>query len=146
MVRINDEDMYCLGLLYLYKYSNKTCTMIKKADLDQFVKELEKNLITKEEMTYIDQSIIEEPIYFITNDKQQETYYILKPEVNMKQIEEKFYVLPYEYYQALQKSNALKPLGLINYNDEITLNTNIQKEHQKDNNILKKVRKITPNH
>ena len=146
MVRINDEDMYCLGLLYLYKYSNKTCTMIKKADLDQFVKELERNLKSKEEMTYIDQSIVEEPIYFITSDKQQETYYILKPEVNMKQIEEKFYVLPYEYYQASQKSNALKPLGLINYNDEITLNTNIQKEHQKENNSLKKVRKITPNH
>ena len=145
MLRINDEDMYSLGLLYLYKYSNKTCTMIKKADLDQFVKELEKNLTSKEEMTYIDQQIIEEPIYFITNDKQKETYYILKPEVNMKQIEEKFYVLPYEYYQASQESNALKPLGLTTYNDEIRLKTSVPKERQKDNNSLKGVRKITPN-
>ena len=145
MIRTNNENIYTLGLLYLYKYSNKTCSMIAKDDLDRFVFEIEEALNRhnqeKDKLTYIDQLIIETPIYYVINDNQKTVYYVLKPGINMKLIERKLASLPAEYYQVLQEDSILEPLGLINYNNEIVLKSNITKENKNSNKTSVRIRK-----
>lgn len=145
MIRTNNENIYTLGLLYLYKYSNKTCSMIAKDDLDRFVFEIEESLNRhnqeKDKLTYIDQLIIETPIYYVINDNQKTVYYVLKPGINMKLVERKLASLPAEYYQALQEDSILEPLGLINYNNQIVLKSDITKESTNLNKTLVRTRK-----
>ena len=145
MIRTNNENIYTLGLLYLYKYSNKTCSMIAKDDLDRFVFEIEEALNRynqeKDKLTYIDQLIIETPIYYVINDNQKIVYYVLKPGINMKLVERKLASLPAEYYQALQEDNILEPLGLINYNNQIVLKSDITKESTNLNKTPVRTRK-----
>lgn len=145
MIRTNNENIYTLGLLYLYKYSNKTCSMIAKDDLDRFVFEIEEALNKynqeKDKLTYIDQLIIETPIYYVINDNQKTVYYVLKPGINMKLVERKLASLPAEYYQALQEDNTLEPLGLINYNNQIVLKSDITKESTNLNKTPVRTRK-----
>ena len=129
----------------LYKYSNKTCSMIAKDDLDRFVFEIEEALNRhnqeKDKLTYIDQLIIETPIYYVINDNQKTVYYVLKPGIDMKLVERKLASLPAEYYQALQEDSTLEPLGLINYNNEIVLKSNITKENKNSNKTSVIIRK-----
>ena len=145
MIRTNNENIYTLWLLYLYKYSNKTCSMIAKDDLDRFVFEIEEALNKynqeKDKLTYIDQLIIETPIYYVINDNQKTVYYVLKPSINMKLIERKLASLPAEYCQVLQEDSILEPLGLINYNNQIVLKSNITKENKNSNKTSVRIRK-----
>ena len=145
MIRTNNENIYTLGLLYLYKYSNKTCSMIAKDDLDRFVFEIEEALNRhnqeKDKLTYIDQLIIETPIYYVINDNQKTVYYVLKPGIDMKLVERKLASLPAEYYQALQEDSTLEPLGLINYNNQIVLKSDITKESTNLNKTPVRTRK-----
>lgn len=145
MIKTNNENIYTLGLLYLYKYSNKTCNMILKDDLDRFVLKIEESLNKKaqekDKSTYIDQLIIENPIYYVIMDNQKTVYYALKPNINMELVERKLAVLPSEYYQALQEDSTLEPLGLINYNNEIVLKSNITKDNKNSNKTSVRIRK-----
>ena len=145
MIGTNNENIYTLGLLYLYKYSNKTCSMIAKDDLDRFVLKIEEALNKynqkTDKLTYIDQLIIETPIYYVINDNQTTVYYVLKPGIDMKLVERKLASLPAEYYQALQEDSTLEPLGLINYNNEIVLKSNITRDNKNSNKTSVRIRK-----
>ncbi len=59
----------------------------------------------------------------------------------MKLIERKLASLPAEYYQVLQEDSILEPLGLINYNNEIVLKSNITKENKNSNKTSVRIRK-----
>lgn len=119
--------------------------MIAKDDLDRFVFEIEEALNRynqeKDKLTYIDQLIIETPIYYVINDNQKTVYYVLKPGINMKLVERKLASLPAEYYQALQEDNILELLGLINYNNQIVLKSDITKESTNLNKTPVRTRK-----
>lgn len=145
MIKTNNENIYTLGLLYLYKYSNKTCNMILKDDLDRFVLKIEESLNKqaqeKDKSTYIDQLIIENPIYYVIMDNQKTVYYALKPNINMELVERKLAVLPAEYYQTLQEDSILEPLGLTNYNNQIVLKSDITKESTNPNKTPVRTRK-----
>lgn len=145
MIKTNNENIYTLGLLYLYKYSNKTCSMMSKSDLDKFALKIEEALNKhgkeKDKSTYIDQLIIETPIYYIVNDNQKTVYYVIKPGTNMKLVERKLAVLPAEYYQVLQEDSTLEPLGLTNYNNQIVLKSDITKENTTPNKTKVRTRK-----
>lgn len=145
MIKTNNENIYTLGLLYLYKYSNKTCNMILKDDLDRFVLKIEESLNKqaqeKDKSTYIDQLIIENPIYYVIMDNQKTVYYALKPNINMELVERKLAVLPAEYYQTLQEDSTLESLGLTNYNNQIVLKSDITKESTNPNKTPVRTRK-----
>ena len=104
--------------------------MIAKDDLDRFVLKIEEALNKhnqeKDKLTYIDQLIIETPLYYVINDNQKER---------------KLASLPAEYYQALQEDSILEPLGLINYNNKIVLKSNITKENKNSNKTSVRIRK-----
>ena len=42
MAKIYKEDVYCLGLLYSYRYANNS--VVLKSDLNKFYQEIENNL------------------------------------------------------------------------------------------------------
>lgn len=119
--------------------------MILKDDLDRFVLKIEESLNKqaqeKDKSTYIDQLIIENPIYYVIMDNQKTVYYALKPNINMELVERKLAVLPAEYYQTLQEDSILEPLGLTNYNNQIVLKSDITKESTNPNKTPVRTRK-----
>ena len=115
MARIFDEDAYCLGLLYAYLYSNKKMVLLN--DLKKFHEAMERNL---EEMgsnsldMYATVWYDNEPsIYYSSEGKNGEIYYVLYPDFDLMKSKSKYIgCLSTDAIVASQKNNALDCIGL----------------------------------
>ena len=113
LARVYYEDIYNLGLLYAYIDSNGVQKMVLLDDLKKFYNTVEKNL---EEMN-IDANDIyagiwnsnDEPIYFVSSNKEGDVYYVLKPELAVKRkYREYIGCLSSEVIEASLMENALE--------------------------------------
>lgn len=115
MARVFYEDIYNLGLLYAYMDSNGMQKMVLLDDLKKYYNTVEKNL---DEMdSDVSENLIyasiwydnDEPIYFISRNKEDEVYYILKPEFDLERAIEKYIsCLPADVLKASLMENALE--------------------------------------
>lgn len=115
MSRVYYEDIYNLGLLYAYIDSNGMQKMVLLDDLKRFHNTIEKNL---EEMhSNVNINLIyasiwyenDEPIYFISRNKEDEVYYILKPDLDLERAIGKYMsCLPADVLKASLMENALE--------------------------------------
>ena len=90
MARVFYKYIYNLGVIYAYIDSNGMQKMVLLDDLKKYYNTVEKNL---DEMdSDVSENLIyasiwydnDEPIYFISRNKEDEVYYILKPEFNLE--------------------------------------------------------------
>lgn len=115
MARVFYEDIYNLGLLYAYMDSNGMQKMVLLDDLKKYYNTVEKNL---DEMdSDVSENLIyasiwydnDEPIYFISRNKEDEVYYILKPEFDLERAIGKYIsCLPTDVLKASLMENALE--------------------------------------
>lgn len=115
MSRVYYEDIYNLGLLYAYIDSNGIHKMVLLDDLKRFHNTIEKNL---DEMdSDVSENLIyasiwydnDEPIYFISRNKEDEVYYILKPGFDLERAIGKYMsCLPADVLKASLMENALE--------------------------------------
>ena len=115
MARVFYEDIYNLGLLYAYMDSNGMQKMVLLDDLKKYYNTVEKNL---DEMdSDVSENLIyasiwydnDEPIYFISRNKEDEVYYILKPEFDLERAIGKYIsCLPADVLKASLMENALE--------------------------------------
>lgn len=115
MARVFYEDIYNLGLLYAYMDSNGMQKMVLLDDLKKYYNPVEKNL---DEMdSDVSENLIyasiwydnDEPIYFISRNKEDEVYYILKPEFDLERAIGKYIsCLPADVLKASLMENALE--------------------------------------
>lgn len=113
MSRVYYEDIYNLGLLYAYIDSNGTQKMVLLDDLKRFHNTIEKNL---EEMHSNINDIYagiwnsnDEPIYFVSSNKEGDVYYVLKPEFNLLMAKRKYIgCFSSEVIEASLMENALE--------------------------------------
>lgn len=113
MAKIFSEDAYCLGLLYSYLYAGKK--MVLKDDLDAFYNTIEKNLENTDAMDlYATIWNDDEPsIYYPSEGKNGEVYYVLYPEFDINRAKSKYIgCLSVQVLLATQKDKALDCLGL----------------------------------
>lgn len=115
MARVFYEDIYNLGLIYAYKDSNGMQKMVSLNDLKKYYNTVEKNLDEMDSdvsINLIYASIWydnEEPIYFISRNKENEVYYILKPEFDLEKAIGKYMsCLPVDVLKAALMENALE--------------------------------------
>ena len=125
------EDVYSLGLIYVYMYSHKTRKMVSLYDLEAFYKEIEKNLKIMGSEYHGIFSTNEDSIYFISSNENGEIYYILKPTFDLKKAIKNYIDSPsINYLVASQMDNALNTLGLVKINGDIMPKSNyISKEN-----------------
>ena len=103
MTRVFFKDIYNLGLIYAYMDSNGMQKMVLLDDLKKYYNTVEKNL---DEMDSDDN---DEPIYFISRNKEDEVYYILKPEFDLERAIGKYIsCLPADVLKASLMENALE--------------------------------------
>lgn len=113
MAKVYYEDIYSLGLLYVYRHSNGVQKMVLLDDLKKFYNTVEKNL---EEMNSDVNDIWagiwnsnDEPIYFVSSNKEGDVYYVLKPELAAKRkYREYIGCLSSEVIEASLMENALE--------------------------------------
>ena len=115
LARVFYEDIYNLGLLYAYMDSNGMQRMVLLDDLKKYYNTVEKNL---DEMdSDVSENLIyasiwydnDEPIYFISRNKEDEVYYILKPEFDLERAIGKYIsCLPADVLKASLMENALE--------------------------------------
>ena len=115
MARVFYEDIYNLGLLYAYMDSNGMQKMVLLDDLKKYYNTVEKKL---DEMdSDVSENLIyasiwydnDEPIYFISRNKEDEVYYILKPEFDLERAIGKYIsCLPADVLKASLMENALE--------------------------------------
>lgn len=121
MSRVYYEDIYNLGLLYAYIDSNGMQKMVSLNDLKKYYNIVEKNL---EEMhSNVNINLIyasiwydnDEPIYFISRNKEDEVYYILKPDFDLERSIGKYMsCLPADVLKASLMENALECIEPVN--------------------------------
>lgn len=124
MAKVFYRDAYILGLLYVYAYSDGTQQMVLLDDLEKFHQTIEDNLkdsnISKKNMyasVFYDN---DEPIYFISKNKNNEIYYILKPGIDINEIKYKYIgILPIDVITASKMPNSLEALGLEKVNNTV---------------------------
>lgn len=120
--RMFNEGAYSLGLLYLYKYSNKEQKMALLDDLKKFHQAIENILEENNSKSYklYRTMLFDNEIYFTSSNKDGETYCILKPDLNIQKVETMYIdAIPKEHLSAAESNNALKYLGLIKVNEKI---------------------------
>lgn len=115
MTRVFFKDIYNLGLIYAYMDSNGMQEMVLLDDLKKYYNTVEKNL---DEMdSDVSENLIyasiwydnDEPIYFISRNKEDEVYYILKPEFDLERAIGKYIsCLPADVLKASLMENALE--------------------------------------
>lgn len=113
MAKIFIEDAYCLGLLYSYLYAGKK--MVLKDDLDAFYNTIEKNLQNTDAMDLYSTILNDdEPsIYYPSEGKNGEVYYVLYPEFDINRAKSKYIgCLSVQVLLATQEDKALDCLGL----------------------------------
>lgn len=115
LARVFYKDIYNLGLLYAYMDSNGMQKMVLLDDLKKYYNAVEKNL--DEMNSDVSENLIyasiwydnDEPIYFISRNKEDEVYYILKPEFDLERAIEKYIsCLPADVLKASLMENALE--------------------------------------
>ena len=121
MARVFYEDIYNLGLLYAYMDSNGMQKMVLLDDLKKYYNTVEKNL---DEMdSDVSENLIyasiwydnDEPIYFISRNKEDEVYYILKPGFDLERAIGKYMsCLPADVLKASLMENALECIEPVN--------------------------------
>ena len=138
MDRMYSEDDYCLGLLYVYQYSNTAQKMVLLDDLKNFHNCIESNLEEKGNKDYFNfWNDNDEQIYFASSNKNGEIYYILDPMFDYGRAQSLYIgILPVDVLIASQKENALNTLGLEKVNGVIRIKSN-QKQVNNDK-VLKK--------
>ena len=115
MTRVFFKDIYNLGLIYAYMDSNGMQKMVLLDDLKKYYNTVEKNL---DEMdSDVSENLIyasiwydnDDPIYFISRNKEDEVYYILKPEFELERAIGKYIsCLPADVLKASLMENALE--------------------------------------
>ena len=115
MARVFYKYIYNLGLIYAYMDSNGMQKMVLLDDLKKYYNTVEKNL---DEMdSDVSENLIyasiwydnDEPIYFISRNKEDEVYYILKPEFNLERAIGKYIsCLPADVLKVSLMENALE--------------------------------------
>mgnify|MGYP005961588387 FL=1 len=138
MARMYSEDAYCLGLLYVYQYSNTVQKMVLLDDLKNFHNCIESNLEEKGNKDYFNfWNDNDEQIYFASSNKNGEIYYILDPMFDYGRAKSLYIgILPVDVLIASQEENALNTLGLEKVNGVIRIKSN-QKQVNNDK-VLKK--------
>lgn len=138
MARMYSEDAYCLGLLYVYQYSNTVQKMVLLDDLKNFHNCIESNLEEKGNKDYFNfWNDNDEQIYFASSNKNGEIYYILDPMFDYSRAQSLYIgILPVDVLIASQEENALNTLGLEKVNGVIRIKSN-QKQVNNDK-VLKK--------
>lgn len=138
MARMYSEDAYCLGLLYVYQYSNTVQKMVLLDDLKNFHNCIESNLEEKGNKDYFNfWNDNDEQIYFASSNKNGEIYYILDPMFDYSRAQSLYIgILPVDVLIASQEKNALNTLGLEKVNGVIRIKSN-QKQVNNDK-VLKK--------
>lgn len=115
------EDAYCLGLLYAHIYANKK--MVLKDDLDKFYKIIEFNLRSMNKDTndkYVALYDNDPSIYFVSEGKNGEIYYVLYPDFDLDRAKSKYIgCLSTDVLVASQKENALNSIDLKKENGRI---------------------------
>ena len=115
MARVFYKDIYNLGLLYAYMDSNGMQKMVLLDDLKKYYNAVEKNF--DEMNSDVSENLIyasiwydnDEPIYFISRNKEDEVYYILKPEFDLERAIGKYIsCLPADVLKASLMENALE--------------------------------------
>lgn len=115
LARVFYKDIYNLGLLYAYMDSNGMQKMVLLDDLKKYYNAVEKNL--DEMNSDVSENLIyasiwydnDEPIYFISRNKEDEVYYILKPEFDLERAIGKYIsCLPADVLKASLMENALE--------------------------------------
>ena len=134
----DSEDAYCLGLLYVYQYSNKKQKMVALDDLMAFYKTIKLNLEKMNcEINVIGWNDSEEPIYFTSLDKDGKIFYILKDNFDLKEAKSKYIgTAIVDYIKASQMPNALNCLGLIKIENKIFSKIDLNNEVYSDCNVL----------
>jgi hypothetical protein len=136
MSRVYSEDAYCLGLLYVYTYSNEKQKMAKLDDLKEFHNKIEQNLEDMENEDLYDSLCMystmiynnNESIYFSSSDKEGNIFYILKPNFDKDRAMLMYFGwLPPRVLFASQMNNALASLGLAKKEDKMAMNEKEQK-------------------
>ena len=115
MAKVFYKDIYNLGLLYAYMDSNGMQKIVSLNDLKRFHNTIEKNLDEMDSdvnINLIYASILydnDEPIYFISRNKEDEVYYILKPDFDLERAIGKYMsCLPADVLKASLMENALE--------------------------------------
>ncbi len=115
------EDAYCLGLLYAHIYANKK--MVLKDDLEKFHKIIEFNLRSMNKDTndtYAAWYDNDPSIYFVSEGKNGEIYYVLYPDFDLDRAKSKYMgCLSTDVLVASQKENALSSIDLKKENGRI---------------------------
>ena len=115
------EDAYCLGLLYAHIYANKK--MVLKDDLDKLYKIIEFNLRSMNKDTndkYVALYDNDPSIYFVSEGKNGEIYYVLYPDFDLDRSKSKYIgCLSTDVLVASQKENALNSIDLKKENGRI---------------------------
>ena len=121
MRKIFYEDAYCLGLLYAYIYGGKR--MMLMDDLKKFHDAIEQNL-TEDGVFDMYATIWhdDEPsIYYSSEGKHGEIYYVLYPDFDLARAKSKYIgCISTKALIASQEDNALKCLDLKKVNGNIT--------------------------
>lgn len=122
MEKIFSKDAYCLGLLYAYMYTGKK--MVLKDDLDKFHKIIEFNLRSMNNDTYDMYATIlydnKPSIYFVSEGKNGEIYYVLYPDFDLNKAKSKYIgCLSTDVLVASQKENTLNLIDLKEENGRI---------------------------
>ncbi len=140
MVGLYAEDVYCLGLLYVYEYSGGIEKMVKLEDLEKFYNEIAQNLKDMGVDSVSPRGYIypfDESIYFVSHDQDGNVFYILNPGFNKNRARAMYIgCLPAEVIVASQKNNALANLGLIK-NEEKKI---VQNMERNEGQVLKRTR------
>ena len=115
LAKVFYKDIYNLGLLYAYIDSNGMQKMVSLNDLKKYYNIVEKNLDEMDSdvnINLIYASIWydnDEPIYFISRNKEDEVYYILKPDFDLERAIGKYMsCLPADVLKASLMENALE--------------------------------------
>lgn len=115
MSRVFYKDIYNLGLLYAYIDSNGMQKMVSLNDLKKYYNIVEKNLDEMDSNVNINLIYAsiwydnDEPIYFISRNKEDEVYYILKPDFDLERSIGKYMsCLPADVLKASLMGNALE--------------------------------------
>lgn len=121
MSRVFYKDIYNLGLLYAYIDSNGMQKMVSLNDLKKYYNIVEKNLDEMDSNVNINLIYAsiwydnDEPIYFISRNKEDEVYYILKPDFDLERAIGKYMsCLPADVLKASLMENALECIEPVN--------------------------------
>lgn len=138
-MKVNKEDLYSIALLYIYHYSKGLDRMLSEDSLNRFVKIVDANLDELEVTKNLSINTQEEPsIYFCSENEEGTIYYILRNDVRINELTEKYVVnAPTDLLLASQMPNALDSIGLVRVGEIIVLKK-IMKKLNEEKTLIRK--------